>query len=134
MNRGARNKVEHIIQLVSGANFDAGELHRHVKRVEVCKRLLVHSNEGALAVESFLKKIIRTGSGSSVSRAAFQKKRCFLGFTETGDDGFVAGRVYQPTGFSERCRATCSCSARAGYTEESIEESKELDEKGREVQ
>lgn len=40
VNRRARKKVEHVILLVSGANFDGGELRLRKTRVDDCKCLL----------------------------------------------------------------------------------------------
>lgn len=42
-------KVGNVIRLVSGANFDAGDLHRHVKEIDNCHWVLHDSRDEELA-------------------------------------------------------------------------------------
>lgn len=93
MSRKAPKEVENIVQELCSAKSDVEERRQHVEGVDHCKRLLEDSRNEALTAEGFAKKVVRFGSGSSVSGVFLYKKRCFRRFTETDDDGHVAGRV-----------------------------------------
>lgn len=62
------------MQIVSGADFDAAELCRHVKKVEDCKRLLKDSRNETRAAKGFAKQIVKVRSGFVVSEAVLYKE------------------------------------------------------------
>lgn len=45
IDRRARKEAEYIHHLFSGASFDAGERHRHVKKFDDCKQRLEDSRD-----------------------------------------------------------------------------------------
>lgn len=83
-----------------------------------CKQLLEDSLEEALAAKGFAKKIMRTRGSFSMSGGVLHKK-IFGSSTETDDNVFVAGRVFQLTECSKTYQISCSCSARAAYRKKS---------------
>lgn len=89
-SRTSQKKVEHKVQLVSGANFTAGKPRGHVKGADNCERLLGNSTKEALAPKGFAKTTVRIGGGFSISGAVCVQEECFGGFMERVDDGLVA--------------------------------------------
>lgn len=69
-----RWELENIIRIVSDASFDAGGHCRQVKNTDDRKRMLEDSRNWTLAGESLTKKIVETGSRSSVSGAMLYRK------------------------------------------------------------
>lgn len=71
----AENEAKQMTQLVSGANFEAGELRRNVKVVDYSERLFKDSRVKALPAKGSAKEIVKTESGSSVSGAVLHKEK-----------------------------------------------------------
>lgn len=69
LNRVARKEVANIIELVSDANFNAGEVCRQVRRTNDLKQILNSSLSEKLAKEKVTKKIVKNGKRSYVSGA-----------------------------------------------------------------
>lgn len=78
MSNKGKHEVENQTRLTSDNDFDAGGLRRRVKEVE-CKRMLEDSKDRELAEEGFSKKIVKSGSRSSVSAARLYRRDA-LGF------------------------------------------------------
>lgn len=74
MSREARKEVKSVTQLISDDKIDAGELARHIKIVDGCKRVLDSSSDERLAGQGFTKEIVRSGSCSSASGSKLYRK------------------------------------------------------------
>lgn len=66
--------MENIIPLVLDANFETGELFRHVKQIDDCMRILDNSGDEKLAGEEFTNETMKGGSGSPLSGALSYKQ------------------------------------------------------------
>lgn len=76
-SRKARMEPENIILLVSDLTFDSDELPWHLRKLYDCERVLDDSKDDELAEKRFKKKIVKSGSSSSVSGAVLYKKHFF---------------------------------------------------------
>lgn len=92
-NIGARHEVESIIRPVLYDSFDAGNLFRHVKKTDDCKRIL-HSNRSENpGEEGLIREIVRSGSDLSPIWSSAVLEESFSGSTETNGDGLVGERA-----------------------------------------
>lgn len=76
-DRRARKKVGSIIRIVSEGSFGKGELRRHTKRIDDCKRIFASCSNKELAGDDFTKKTVKSKNYSSVLGALLYKKEFF---------------------------------------------------------
>lgn len=74
MEQRKNKKVENFIRLNSEANFDAGQLPRHVRKTDDCKQGMDGKIKETLAGEFFTKHIVKSGSDSSVSEPVLYRE------------------------------------------------------------
>lgn len=74
MGSRARKKLERQIYKLSGANYGAVELHRHLNGADECKRPLKGSRSKALAAKCFAGNNVKIGNDSSAPEAVLYKK------------------------------------------------------------